>query len=339
MSAPGIGFARLVVLIGSIGMIFPTHARACAALRVPEQQPETVISGFNIYAPEVLSSGATHNATLLFGGWLDQQQMPHDAIYRCTLLTNSTGWHACGPAAKVVSPDKIAPSLLHINDPAVECSAAGGECRFAATVCAGQCAARPQLSQIWIGKSSSEARIFTQMIPFLVDGAAEPALGSLPAAPSSPVIYFTRRRAGDLATIFAQPVDWHWLTPDGQPIPVLVDRGDYVITSVDYLHVSGCHILVWNRHLPVRDRAPVRTGELRGIELAYSVASDGGQWSGPRPLPLPAGAPCMALTPALAIDPHGQIALFVGAVTATNEGACVITTWSKHILHYVVQLS
>lgn len=310
-------------------------APACAALQAREQQPQTIIAGFNIYAPDILGTGGPASTTLLFGGWLDKAQIPHDAIYRCRLATTPSGWGPCGQAKRIARVDDIAASAQHVNDPAAECDV-GGECRYAATLCLGACGAWQQLNQIWIGRAPSDAQLFSHVVPLLVDGAAEPALGSLPGV-ASPVVYFTRRRAGDLATIFAQPVDWQWLTPAGEPVPVLTDRRDYVVSSVDYLHANGCHILIWNRLLPLRDRG-ARPGELRGMVLGYSLAADSGQWAAPRPLPLPAGAPCMALTPALAIDPHGQIALFIGAIAAGADGGCVITNWSKQILQYRLQL-
>jgi hypothetical protein len=316
-------------------IIWQAHGWACVALQIPEQRPQTIIAGFNIYAPDILATATPANATLLFGGWLDKAQMPHDAIYRCRLSATATGWGRCGPAIRIARVEEIASSAHHVNDPAAECDP-GGECRYAATLCLGACGARQQLSQIWIGKAGSEAQLFSHMVPLLVDGAAEPALGSLPGAAAAPMVYFTRRRPGDLATIFAQPVDWQWLTPAGEPVPVLMDRGDYVVSSVNYLNAGGCHILVWNRLHPIRGHIG-RPGELQKMDLAYSVATDAGRWSAPVPLPLPAGAPCMALTPALAIDPRGQIELFVGAIEAEAKGACVITNWSKQILRYTLQ--
>lgn len=324
-----------LLLVMAIGVIWHTRAQSCAALQVVAQQPETVVSGFNIYAPDVLATGEG-KVTLLFGGWFGRAQLPHDAIYRCTLSTTPGGWGPCGPAAKIADPRNIAASARHVNEPAAECDAATGECRYAATVCVGPCGKWQELNQIWIGRAEKDGGLFSGMVPFLVDGAAEPALGALPGA-AAPVIYFTRRRPGDLATVFAQPVDWQWLTPSGEPVPVLTDRGDYVVSSVDYLRAGGCHILAWNRLLPLRDRA-ARPGELRAIVLASSLATDAGRWSAPRPLPLPAGAPCMALTPALALDPRGQIALFVGAIAASGDGACLITNWSKQILLYRLEL-
>jgi hypothetical protein len=338
--APGL-IAALAIGVSAIAVAAP--ATPCDALSVVDQPPRTVVSGFDIYAANALSIAADSKSgpartVLLFGGWLTRAQLPHDAIYACPLLDAAEGPGVCGTIGKLRDAAALDSFAQHLNDPAAVCDTGG--CRYAATVCVAHCgtSARLQLlDQVWVGRSTDAAGLFTRMVPFLVDGAAEPSIGELPSPGGRPVLYYTTRKHEDLGTIFAQPIEWESLTEDGPRSVVMRDKGAFAVSSVAYLAAGGCHLLVWNRLFPSRAHAP-RIGDLVGITLAYALAGPDGVWSAPRALPLPAGAPCAALTPWVRQAADGTLALYVGAVTAGTDGICRLSNWSHAILGYRLTL-